>query len=323
MKITASVPTFNSKDTLEETLLSLLNQSYPFDQIKVYDNQSTDETREIVQKLMGTHSNLILIVNEVNLGAEGNFSKCIKEATGDLTILAHADDIYHADFNKMMVELFYRNPNLAAAFCSANEINERGEIIGQRFVPNELRCKSEILLNKNEATKLFYKYGNFVTCPSVVVKSEIYREKIKVWDGENFKSSADLDVWIRLLDFGNLGFLNHYLINYRVAMASYSFRIAKIRTTKHDIFKVLESKNNQELANQYASNLHFLLNKDCANRFLNILRTKDNEKIKSFKWDEQFHLTDVVFVGFQSIWHFKMFLAILGLRVMYLLKGFV
>ena len=77
IKITASVPAYNSESTIKETLESLLAQSYPFEQIKIYDNNSTDKTRDIVIHLMEKHKNLFLIESETNLGAEGNFSRCI------------------------------------------------------------------------------------------------------------------------------------------------------------------------------------------------------------------------------------------------------
>src|SRR5690606_34200422 len=113
-------------------------------------------------------------------------------------------------------------------------------------------------------------------------------------------TSADLDVWMRILDFGHFGFINKNLINYRVAEQSYSYRIAKVRLFKHDIFKVLESENYLSYSNKYSSELTFLLNKDSALRFLNLLRTRDLKKIKEFAWESNFRFFELVKLGFST-----------------------
>tara|TARA_R110000868_G_scaffold153644_11_gene379210 strand:+ start:21220 stop:22191 length:972 start_codon:yes stop_codon:yes gene_type:complete len=321
MLITASVPAFNSESTITETILSLSRQSYPFFKIKVYDNKSTDSTRSIIKQLMSEISNLELIENDVNVGAEANFTRCISEAEGDLCVIAHADDIYLPEFSKEYVEFFKSNPDLSAAFCLANEIDGKGDIIGRRYLPAPLKRPEYTVLSKEKAIGLFYKYGNFVTCPSVVARSDIFRNHIKNWDGTTYNTSADLDVWFRLLEVGKFGFINKPLINYRVAEASYSYRVAKVRTHKHDLFKVLEAPKNSNYMQKNLSELNFLLNKDYANRFLNVLRTRNKEMIKAFTWDCDFKVSACLKSGLSSSWHLKMMAAILGLRALFKLKA--
>lgn len=319
MKVIASIPSYNSASTIEETILSLNSQTHPLYKIRVYDNQSTDNTREIVKELMCSISNLELIVNETNLGAEGNFTKCIAEASHDLCLIAHADDVYNKDFIKSAVEVFVNNQDVVATFCAANEINDRSEVIGKRFTPEELKKDSIAIIDREKGMSLFYQYGNFVTCPSVVARSTVFREKIRIWDGKTYHTSADLDVWMRLLEHGSMAFINKDLINYRVAEASYSYRIAKIRTAKHEIFRVLEGKKYEDYAKKFHKNLNFLLNKDSANRFLNVIRKKDKALIRSYQWEARFNFLSIFKVGISSYWHFKMMFAILVLRAIYTL----
>ncbi len=317
MLITACVPTYNSELTIRETILSLVNQSKPFYKIKVYDNQSTDKTRDIIKMLMKEYENLELIINEKNVGAEGNFTRCIMGAEGDLCVIAHADDVYDMNFSKSNIHYFSTYPELSATFCLANEIDDSSHIVGRRYIPKELNRNSFTKISKEQGISLFYSYANFVTCPSVVVRSKIYKEQIKFWDGSTYNTSADLDVWMRLLETGDLGFINKPLINYRVAEASYSYRVAIIRTSKHDIFKVLEAPKNELFSIKHKSQLLFLLNKDFAARFLNTLRLKNLDKIKSFKWESDFDFTNIIKNGFHSSWHFKMMCSIIGLRLLY------
>src|SRR6202020_733537 len=47
------IPPFNQADYLEETILSLLNQTRPPDEIVISDHYSTDDTPEIIEKYAG------------------------------------------------------------------------------------------------------------------------------------------------------------------------------------------------------------------------------------------------------------------------------
>lgn len=51
MKIAAVIPTYNSEDTIEECIRSLLNQTRKFDEIIVVDNLSSDHTTGIARQL--------------------------------------------------------------------------------------------------------------------------------------------------------------------------------------------------------------------------------------------------------------------------------
>ena len=47
-KVVLGIPVYNSEATLTRTLETLVNQDYPIFKIKVFDNQSTDNSQKIV-----------------------------------------------------------------------------------------------------------------------------------------------------------------------------------------------------------------------------------------------------------------------------------
>jgi hypothetical protein len=214
------------------------------------------------------------------------------------------------DFVSSSVRVLEQNPECVATFCAAIEIDENENKTGIRLVPKEIAQERLSILLKEKLLNLVFTYGNFITCPSVVVRSEIYREKICVWNGSTYNTSADLDVWLRLSEFGNVAFINEYLIKYRVAEASYSFRIAKKRTTKHDIFLVLERFRSHLETESYK----FLLLKDQAIRSLNLIRTKTHQN--GFPNEVRFNLAFVLKQMFKSKWHFKMGVSIIGINLL-------
>ncbi|MFZ4077412.1 MAG: glycosyltransferase family 2 protein, partial [Legionellaceae bacterium] len=77
------IPTYNAELTIKETLLSLVNQSYPHLLIKVIDNASTDETLACARSI--DDERIQVIEHALNVGGEGNFNRCIAYAEGDFT----------------------------------------------------------------------------------------------------------------------------------------------------------------------------------------------------------------------------------------------
>ncbi len=315
-KFVICIPAFNAESTIARTLDSLVVQDYPIFKIKVFDNKSTDSTTKIIQDYALKYPFIELTINEENLGGEGNFTKCIQFAEGDYTALLHSDDIYEKNFISSSVAALEAHPESIASFCGAYEINENEIITGERFYPSELSENKISTVNLNQLLSLAFKYSNFITCPSVVVKSWAYSEKIRNWNGKVYKTSADLDVWLRLAEQGSLIGIKDKLMKYRVAEASYSFRVAKKRTTRHDLFLVLDHYKNiyeKTLSATDKENYIFLNLKDQALRSLNIIR---NQKDEVFPEEVPFQFFLVFKKMFQSKWHFKFGVPIIGIKLL-------
>lgn len=71
------VVTFNKKDLLKECIDALLKQTVPLDKIIIFDNASSDGTKEYLDTL---NNNLVQpIFSDKNLGGAGGFNQAIKE----------------------------------------------------------------------------------------------------------------------------------------------------------------------------------------------------------------------------------------------------
>lgn len=84
-----AIPTYNRASKLKFTLFNLLKQNYRNFEIVVSDNDSTDNTEEIVKSF---HSDRIrYFKNKTNLGGIPNLGKAIEHARGKYIFL-HGDD---------------------------------------------------------------------------------------------------------------------------------------------------------------------------------------------------------------------------------------
>lgn len=230
------IPTYNASATIRETLESILAQTYANLVIHVTDNASTDETLKIVES--ASDARVHIHRQEKNIGAEGNFNSCIELAEGKYTAIFHADDIYEPYMVAKQVAFLEATPEAGAVFTEASLIDDEGNRFGEIHLPRGI-VSTNGLYDFVTMFKAVLRHSNFFICPSVMVRTQIYQQEIKCWRGELFKSSADLDVWFRLLKSHAIGVLPECLMRYRISMGQYSAKL-RSRVERADFFRVTD-----------------------------------------------------------------------------------
>jgi len=102
-KVSIIVPAYNSADTIERCLLSLVYQTYENKEIIVVDDCSTDNTPAILQKMAEKYG-IKVIRLPVNSGASVARNEGIKHATGYIIFVAEADAYYANDYVELCVK---------------------------------------------------------------------------------------------------------------------------------------------------------------------------------------------------------------------------
>ncbi len=307
------IPCYNNALTIAQTLHSIVSQSYPNLLIKVFDNASSDATREVVQRFIDEDPRIQLFRRESTVSGEDNFNTCIAEAEGEFAAIFHSDDVYESSIIAAQINFLMRHPDAVAVSTHAGLIDENGTATGLRMVPPELADQQESELDRFTLINLCFKYGNFVTCPSVLFRTAILKNHIQLFNGQAFKSSADLNVWFRLTEQGTFGFINLPLIRYRVSAVSFSFNLARARIDDHDYFLVLDDAiENGGFSAQQSTQLvryrRFLLMKDRANTNLNrvILGHRDFQPVALLRnagliFESRFHAKFFVLALFSRL----------------------
>jgi glycosyltransferase len=91
MKVSIITPSFNSAKTIEETIKSVLGQSYKDIEYIIIDGGSKDKTLEIVNKYKDKISK---IVSEPDKGIYDAMNKGVKLASGEVIGILNSDDLY-------------------------------------------------------------------------------------------------------------------------------------------------------------------------------------------------------------------------------------
>lgn len=234
--VSICIPTYNAARTLRETLTSILAQTYQNLVIHVSDNASTDDTIGVVESF--DDPRIIIHRNEVNIGGEGNFNRCIQLAEGKYTAIFHADDLYEPEMVQRQVAFLESHPEAGAVFTEAGLIDDHGKMFGQIKFPLGLGS-FEALYDFRKVFSAVLRNSNFLICSSVMARTVVYQNDIKRWRGELFKSSADLDVWLRIAQQHKIGLLPQALMRYRISAHQFSAKV-RLQTERPDFFLVTE-----------------------------------------------------------------------------------
>lgn len=95
--ITVVIPTYNREKTIKYCLDSVLNQSYSNFEVVVVDDQSTDKTCKIVEKLSKKDARIKLIQLNRNSGAQFARNMGIENAKGEWVAFLDSDDTWKHD----------------------------------------------------------------------------------------------------------------------------------------------------------------------------------------------------------------------------------
>jgi glycosyltransferase involved in cell wall biosynthesis len=239
-KVSICIPVFNGAATIAETLISLKAQSFEDLEIVIVDNASTDGTPTIVMPFLDCKTRLVR--NPFTVSMEKNVEVAISEARGEFIAIYHADDLYHSDIVTRQVAYLDLHPVAVAVFSCGERIDSAGNKCGDYPAPEEVFEIDGINREYNfiKILKLILRNYNFLICPTAMVRATFYRNPPRRWSDPEFNSSADLGVWLGLLENNSIGILPDKLIRVRQSAGQYSSQVRRFNTERADFFRVID-----------------------------------------------------------------------------------
>lgn len=231
------IPTYNVAKTIKESIETILSQTYKNIVVHISDNASTDDTVEIIKSL--GDKRIIMHCHDENIGGAGNLARCVEIAEGDYTAIFHGDDLYGSEMVARQVAFLESNAEICAVFTTAKTIDEQGIVRSE--IGSHPFCKQEeiTIFSFMQLFKCMLMDRNFLVCPSALVRTETYKNVIKTWREDLFKSACDVDTWLRLANSRPIAVINQPLMQYRVSSFQYSDVVRK-RVSRSDFFLVMD-----------------------------------------------------------------------------------
>ena len=207
------IPTYNQAAFLEETILSLLNQTRPPDEIVISDHYSTDSTPEIIAKY-AEHVRAVKPPVGANLTGQYNFT--LQSQTGDWISLLSSDDVARPNFCEVLLRGASRREDTVLVRAGWENIDAEGKRVGTNYflrMPQVETPPDTILSQRN---------GPKVSFAAFAIKREAYQRSGGIPAG--FESLADWALVVQMGPFGSFIYENEIISGYRVGHDGDKFR---------------------------------------------------------------------------------------------------
>jgi glycosyltransferase involved in cell wall biosynthesis len=220
--ISVCIPTFNGDRTIEETLRSVLNQTFSDFEIVICDDSSTDKTLQIVAQF--DDPRIIVSKFEKAPNPAANWNRAVRLCRGQYVKVMGQDDVLYPQCLEMEMRAFAKYSDIAPVFVFSNRdiILESGFKLKRS---NLFRRTGFHSVERNKALRSVLRSGrNTIGEPVAVTMRRETFEKTRGFEGSYV---VDLAMWFDLLEYGS-AVKNHQVLSaFRISRSSWSFRLRK------------------------------------------------------------------------------------------------
>lgn len=217
--VSVIMPCYNMERFITSTIESVQRQTYPFWELLIVDDASTDKTAEIVKNIQNQDDRIHFIIKTEHSGIADTRNQCLKMAKGRFLAFLDADDLWHPQKLEQQLQ-FMTEKNIGFSYSSYDCVDEAGK-------PLQKTVKATGNLNYEA-----YLRNTIIGCSTVMIDKAIVGE-VTV---PNFRTSEDTATWLNILKKGFLAYaIEHPLTSYRIRQHSASSNKLKASA---DLWKV-------------------------------------------------------------------------------------
>lgn len=216
--VTIVLPVHNGEHKhLDETIESILGQSYKDFELLIVEDGSTDNTFNLLSAWLSKDKRIKVLKNEMNQGIIRSLNRALDTATSDLIARIDCGEIADPRRIELQREFLSEHPDHVLVSSQADWTTMDGEKLFTTMFPRD-----DIELRKS----LFLK-DNIIVHPAVM-----YRKIPGLYYRDGAATAEDYDYWLRLSMHGKFAVLNEPLTKIRLDPdgTTYSRKMQQVRT---------------------------------------------------------------------------------------------
>lgn len=239
--ISVIIPVYEVEEYIENTIKSILNQTYKDFEVILVNDGTKDDSINIAERLLSISGVKYYVINQENMGVSAARNIGIKQSNAEWIVCIDSDDIITKDFLKTLYEM-----------CIKYEVDlsiSGFKIVNQKSIFTEPKQNAKPLLLKQDCImKLFLRRKVKIISPAMLMKKSFILEN-ELFYSEDIRFSEDQHfIWKVLLKIEKCVFVPSKLYNYYIRENS--------TMTSSGIDKILTGFNGfQTLSKDLCSNM--------------------------------------------------------------------
>ncbi|MBE9158416.1 glycosyltransferase [Nodosilinea sp. LEGE 06152] len=184
-EISVLMPVYNGKVYLEQSVESILSQTFSSFEFIIIDDCSTDSTYDILLAYAALDSRIKLHKNESNFGIEKTLNIGLAIAQGKYVARQDADDISFENRLEKQFSFLEHTPAVGAIGAAVEIIDSQGQKVGESHPPTD-----------HESLKMLFLINNFMHHSTLMARRDLLMH-IGGYN-EQMRRAEDYDLWWRL-----------------------------------------------------------------------------------------------------------------------------
>lgn len=200
--VTVIMPVYNAERYMEQSIESIIAQTYQKWELLIVDDGSTDSSVQIMQEYCSKDRRIQMILSTGNEGVASARNKGIQAAKGEYIAFLDSDDLWKAE--KLEIQIHYMQEHNCGFVYSAYDVIDEKNVYQKTITPYWDKVSYKKLLNTN-----------IIACCTAVIKSEYIKDNLMPQ-----LKHEDYATWLNILK-------NHQLIAECVPGILASYRLVK------------------------------------------------------------------------------------------------
>jgi glycosyltransferase involved in cell wall biosynthesis len=219
MLVSVLLPVYNAANFLDDSIQSIINQTYANFELIIVDDGSTDGS-DLICKHYRSLDSRIRYFKQSNMGIVSALNFGISKACGELLCRMDADDIsMPLRLEKQVIE-FLSRPNLVLLGTQVLFTNFKSFKRVSNYPVSDSICKEAMIM------------GPCFAHPSVMIRMSTIRKHNILYTDEHLYAE-DYSMWVTLSKYGGVSNLKEVLLNYRVHSMQTSQKNREIQIASH------------------------------------------------------------------------------------------
>nr|WP_296770691.1 glycosyltransferase [Rhodococcus sp. (in: high G+C Gram-positive bacteria)] len=219
-RVSVVVPSYNNAEYIDETIESILGQTFTDFELIIADHSSTDGTMAAIEKY--DDPRIRVLTTESGGGAKRNWDRVTAEATGDLVKLVCGDDTIFPSSLATQVAAFDEHPTAVLVASQRTLIDANGKTV---IAARGLGGLTGLVSGRTAARAAVRAGANIFGEPGCVLMKRDILEKVGSWDNSH-PYLIDQATFIAVALQGDVVAIAEPLASFRINAGQWSVELA-------------------------------------------------------------------------------------------------